>query len=222
MLALHEAYKTYQDERILDGLWGQADYFSHHVLFYQRLGMVNQNTSMPNGLFKDKKTLKPKRHDRLVQAWPLLYHYTGWQDVYDRYKSFENARRSAWVSDWFLQTGEWEREVRPKSSNVPPDKITDLHGTREDREGITLTWTSPKDDGATGRAKRYFVKFSDKPIVTFAPTDNPARYNDKARIVREVEAAITDKKKREKLKSHNVSKEMFGPEKAVHPLYDPD
>ncbi len=193
-IALHEAYKTYDDERILDGIWGQADYFSRHVLYYPRLGMINNRTGMPNrplGHGKDRgATLTPQRQDWLIQAWPILYHYTGWPDVAERYRNFEQSRTDTWTQDVFLQTGHWERENMAKHSSRPPESITDLRVTRADRSGIALSWTSPRDDGPTGRAERYFVKYSDKPIVEFAPTDHPRRDADKVRIVQKAEDLI--------------------------------
>jgi hypothetical protein len=204
-IALHEAYKTYDDERILDGLWGQADYFSHHVLYYPRLGMINNRTGMPNrplGHGKDRgATLTPQRHDWVIQAWPVLYHYTGWPEVAERYRNFERARKDAWAQDVFLQTAHWEQQNVAKRSSRPPDPITDLRVTRADRSGIALTWTSPRDDGPAGRAERYFVKYSSKPIVEFAPTDNPARDGDKARIVQKVEERALSRSKGKRLKA---------------------
>ncbi|MFH0731165.1 MAG: hypothetical protein V2B19_33080 [Pseudomonadota bacterium] len=220
VLTLHEAYKTYQDERILDGIWGLADYFSHHVLFFPRLGMVNNWTSMPNAILKDTEAITPLRHDRLIQIWPILYHYTGWKEVNERYRSFETARRDVYVSDWFLQTGEWEQKVRPKTSGLSPEKIADLRVVRAERKGITLSWTSPKDDGESGHAQRYFVKYSHKPIVPFAPTDNPRRFTEKNRIVKEIETAITGKSYKNK-RDHKIIADMFTPEDKIDPLYDP-
>jgi hypothetical protein len=194
VLALHEAYKTYDDERILDGIWGLADYFSHHVVYYPRLGMVNKWTAMPNSYLGDDavsqegKTIFPQRHDRHVQMWPVLYHYTGWADVLERYRGFESIRKKSEIQDWFLQTIDWEQENKKKHSVSPPDQIKDLKVIQADRSsGITLTWTSPKDDGPLGRATQYFVKYSSKPIVEFAPTDNPERAAGKKRVVQAIE-----------------------------------
>ncbi len=196
-IALHEAYKTYDDERILDGIWGQADYFSHHVLYFPRLGMINNRTGMPNRPLGHGKelgaTLTPQRHDWMIQAWPVLYHYSGWPDVAERYRNFERAR--TWTQDVFLQTTYWEQRNVAKRSARPPDPITDLRVTGAGRAGITLAWTSPRDDGPRGRAERYFVKYSDKPIVEFAPTDHPARAGDKARIVQKTEALVLARSK---------------------------
>jgi len=199
VLALHEAYKTYGDERILDGLWGLADYFTHHVIYFPRLGLFSKWTAMPSqwlGQGQGKSSLDLLRHARHVQAWPLIYHYTGWPELEERYRSVEAARQGTWVRDWFLQTGYWEQSTAAKHSNVPPERITDLRIANADRNGITLHWTSPRDDGPTGRAARYFVKYSAKPIVEFAPTDNPAREPEKQRIIREVENLVLSRPKR--------------------------
>ncbi len=205
-IALHEAYKTYDDERILDGIWGQADYFSHHVLDYPRLGMINNRTGMPNkplGYGEGRgATVTPQRHDWMIQAWPVLYHYTGWPDVAERYRNFERARTGTWTQDRFLQTVYWEQQNVAKRSSRPPDPITDLRVTRADHSGIALTWTSPRDDGPTGRAERYFVKYSTKPIVEFAPTDNPARDGDKARIVQKAEELVLSRSRGKRLKTN--------------------
>jgi hypothetical protein len=191
VFALHEAYRTYGDERILDGIWGLADYFSHHVLFYPRLGMINHFTGMPSdrlGEYPD--SLSPQRHDRVTQVWPLLYHYTGWEETRRRYASFERARVGTSVQDRFLQTHRWEGENRAKRSRRPPDAVNDLRVVRTDADGIVLAWTSPRDDGPSGRAERYFVKYSDKPIAEFAPTDHPMRAREKTRLVEETEEAM--------------------------------
>ncbi len=210
-IALHEAYKTYDDERILDGLWAQADYFSHHVLAYPRLGMINNRTGMPNKVLGEgegkRATLTPQRHDWVTQAWPILYHYSGWSDVAERYREFERARKETWTQDRFVQTVNWEQQNVPKRSTRPPDPIADLRVTRADHSGIALTWTSPRDDGPTGRAERYFVKYSNKPIVEFAPTDNPQRAADKARIARKVEELVLSRSPGKRLKTQVASGE---------------
>jgi hypothetical protein len=198
ILALHEAYKTFDDERILDGIWAQADYFAHHVPFFPRLAMMNNRTSMPNkrlGTGQQRgASLTPRDHDRYIQGFPLLYHYTGWPAVIERHQVFQQAAEDNWVRDWFMQTGHWVREQHPKRSHQPPEPITDLEVVRAGRDGIQLRWTSPADDGPEGRAERYFVKYSDKPIVDFAPTDNPARAEHMQRILRAAEDLVLERR----------------------------
>jgi hypothetical protein len=167
--------------------------------------MINNRTGMPNKPLgygaKKVATLSPQRHDWMVQAWPVLYHYSGWPDVAERYRNFERARKDEWTQDRFVQTVHWEQQNMARRSTRPPDPVTDLRVTRADRSGITLTWTSPRDDGPTGRAARYFVKYSTKPIVEFAPTDNPRRAADKTRIVQKVEDLILSRSRGKKMKT---------------------
>jgi hypothetical protein len=222
VLALHEAYRTYHDERILDGLWAQADYFSHHVLFFPRLGMLNNWTSMPTDyLGSSAKSVTPDRHDHLLQALPYLYHYTGWPDVMERLKAVQAGREGYWVDSRFLQTEAWAEEGGAKRGSRRPEPITDLRVEKADRSGVVLAWTSPKDDGPTGKAARYFVKYSDKPIVEFAPTDNPQRAEEMARVIREVEdhELATPRKVR---RTVNVGPHDYRPEKRAAPRHDPN
>lgn len=222
IFALHEAYRAYGDERILDGIWALADYFSHHVLFYPRLAMVNQFVSMPGerlGFAAD--SLYPQRHDRMTQAWPLLYHYTGWAETFERYAAFDRARQQSFVQDRFLQTYAWEQQNRRKLTRKAPSAVTDLAVTRASRAGIALRWTSPSDDGADGRAERYFVKVSDRPIREFAPTDHPARIPEKARIVAAVEQEVFSRRRRNPKAGYYANVEVE-PEILASPLADPD
>ncbi len=225
VLALHEAYKTYDDERILDGIWALADYFSHHVVFYPRLGMVNQHTSMPNAyLGAGENSMSPQRHDRHIQAWPVLYHYTGWPDVRLRYDSFEEKRENTYVRDWFLQTLSWETDTRKKLSEQAPARVNDLRAVNVGRKGIELKWTSPADDGPDGHAERYFVKISDRPLVEYAPTDNPMRVMEKKRVVMEAEDTILQDiagRKRAK-SSYSFEQGAVRPESTQHPRLHPD
>ena len=56
-----------------------------------------------------------------------------------------------------------------KSTNqgdtTPPAKITDLTITSQDLFSVTLTWTSPGDDGTTGQAELYFLRYSTSEIT---------------------------------------------------------
>lgn len=194
VLALHEAYKTYQDERILDALWGMADYFAHHVIFYPEIGAFTGVTGMPTPLLTGADMVAPQLHDRHIQVLPLLVHYTGWDELEARYLRVKEVTSRRRINSWFTQTRGWEEVSKAKFSSSGPDRITDLAVTSIGDDQFSLRWTSPGDDGPNGRASRYFVKVSDKPIVEFAPTDNPLRNAEKTRIVSEVQKAITSRK----------------------------
>ena len=226
VFALHAAYRTYGDERILDGLWAIADYMSHHVLFYPGLGMINQHTSMPNDrLGAPRDNLDPLRHDDQTMAWPVLFHYTGWADTRARYDAFTRERKKEFMQEVFEQTWFWETRNRRKSSVDPPAQITDLRVEGVDSGGIRLAWTSPPDDAANGHAERYFVKYSDRPIQDFAPTDHPARHAEKARIVADYEAQALAQQARATGRQHfvlNWQRIDVAPEVLRTPLRSPD
>lgn len=54
---------------------------------------------------------------------------------------------------------------------TPPGAISDLAAGSATFESLTLTWTAPGDDGASGTAVSYDVRFSPNPIVTDADFD---------------------------------------------------
>jgi hypothetical protein len=203
-MALHEAYKTYDDERILDGLWGLGDYFAHHVIYFPKLGLLNNRTSMPNDLLGYEGSLTPHFHDHYIQALPILYYYSGWQELQERYLGILKGNPDQYIPDNFRQFGIWQQE-NAKRSTRPPAPITDLRVTSASRQGIALSWTSPADDGPGGRATRYFVKYSDKPITDFAATDNPARAKDMARIVAETDTVVQARAEGGKLGKNDVT-----------------
>ena len=53
---------------------------------------------------------------------------------------------------------------RGKTDGMPPKRIGDLATSNPTAESITLTWTAPGDDGRTGAATSYDVRFSKTPI----------------------------------------------------------
>ena len=228
VLAMHEAYKTYHDERILDGIWGLADYFSNHVIYFPKIGMMNNRTSMPNSLLgygkgKDS-SLNPRHHDRYLQAFPLLYHYTGWDKINKRYKGILSTAKKMKTRDWYLQTGYWQELNKKKLSSSPPDRITDLSVISTNDNGIQIRWTSPKDDGPQKRAKRYFLKYSNKPIVEFAPSDNPARFTDINKIVNQADELVIKRSKGKKILAKHLKfiPEDTGQEPANIQRWHPD
>jgi len=51
------------------------------------------------------------------------------------------------------------------AEDVPPAVITDLRVAAVGQTSVTLGWTAPGDDGTTGTAASYTVKFSTSPIT---------------------------------------------------------
>ena len=60
---------------------------------------------------------------------------------------------------------------------VAPGKITDLTASSSDNEGeVKLSWTAPGDDGYTGTAQQYQVKYATFPIITESDWNNLNTY----------------------------------------------
>jgi formylglycine-generating enzyme required for sulfatase activity len=63
----------------------------------------------------------------------------------------------------------------PFSDNVPPAKVIDLSAAPVDSTTIRLTWRAPGDDGLTGTAASYDVRYSGEPIETDADGESAAQ-----------------------------------------------
>ena len=52
----------------------------------------------------------------------------------------------------------------PEDDQVAPAAITDLTVVTETDTNLTLNWTAPGDDGSTGTATSYDLRYSTTPI----------------------------------------------------------
>ena len=65
------------------------------------------------------------------------------------------------------------------SDTTPPAAITDLAASTGSAEGtVDLTWTAPGDDGNTGTAMIYAIKYATSAITTLTAWSNAASVND--------------------------------------------
>jgi len=55
--------------------------------------------------------------------------------------------------------------TRPPADVTPPAAVQDLNASNLDGHRIRLTWTAPGDDGITGRASQYEVRYASAPIT---------------------------------------------------------
>ncbi len=65
--------------------------------------------------------------------------------------------------------------VPPTSDTTAPDAITGLTAGSPTSSSITLTWTASGDDGSTGQAAAYDVRYSQSPITSDAAFDGASQ-----------------------------------------------
>lgn len=170
MLGFHEAYKTYGDEEILDNIWGETDYFKQVPWRGSKKGIPNAPTIPATlmGTNYNANIFDPNYHMRTAQALALAWYYTGDKDIRQRMNDHvEGIRGSTWghLTCWI--------ENKKSGRDKPPDKIADFACIKTDRGGLKFEWTAPKGYGKSGRAVKYFIKYSSKPMVQWAPVNNP-------------------------------------------------
>jgi hypothetical protein len=168
MLGFHEAYKTYGDEAILDNLWGEADYYLQVPWKGPGRGIPNAPT-IPATLM-GTNVPPPNWHMRTAQALGLCYYYTGDRELKKRFDDYlANARPigATWgdLCAWVL--------AKKGGRDKPPEAVSDLACARAGRDGLAFNWTAPRAHGAAGKAARYFLKCSARPLVKWAPVNSP-------------------------------------------------
>lgn len=176
MLGFHEAYKTYGDEEILDNIWGTMDYFTQVPWIGPGKGIPN-GPSIPATLmgkdYNDKK-FAPNYHMRTGQALALAWYYTGNQEIKKRMQDHVDGKVEN--NTWGHLTA-WVKSRKGDRDKLP-EAVTDLKCTSDSRDGLKFEWTAPKAYGASGKAVKYFLKFSTKPIVQWAQVNNPEAPDD--------------------------------------------
>ncbi|MCD6505600.1 Ig-like domain-containing protein [Candidatus Poribacteria bacterium] len=90
----------------------------------------------------------------------LKNNYWGTADEFEViskiYCWFNDSNRGMVEYQPFLTTPVWEE----KQDTTPPAKIQDLTVIGKTKTSITLQWTAPGDDGNTGRASAYEIRYS--------------------------------------------------------------
>jgi len=67
-------------------------------------------------------------------------------------------------SNWSALSNIVCRRTQPPDDGTPPAAITDLIASDPTARSVTLTWTAPGDDGTTGTAYRYNIRYSESLI----------------------------------------------------------
>jgi hypothetical protein len=69
------------------------------------------------------------------------------------------------AGNWSAKSNIASAATTVKQDNVPPAAVTDLAVSAFGTNTVTLTWTAPGDDGWTGTAACYDVRYSRNPIT---------------------------------------------------------
>lgn len=118
---------------------------------------------------------KSNYHKRTGQALALAYYYTGDKELKKRMEDHVangQLHGTTWghMSQWVID--------KKGGRDTPPEPVTDLQCIGVSKDGIIFEWTASKAYGKSGKATRYFIKFSRKPIVKWAPVNNPTAPED--------------------------------------------
>ncbi|MCK5849868.1 MAG: hypothetical protein KAH23_03055 [Kiritimatiellae bacterium] len=175
MIAFHEAYRTYGDEEILDNLWGMCDYYRNQVPWKPGIGTpqipVVPMSRKPFDKYKLGRGGKFQYHMRTCQGYALAYLYTG--DAKLKTMMEDYGKGSGWnINGTWGHMYHWVK-ARKAGHEKLPDKITDLKCHKAQKNNLVFQWTAPKAYGKSGKAARYFLKYSNKPLVQWAPVSNP-------------------------------------------------
>ncbi len=69
------------------------------------------------------------------------------------------------AANWSAKSNIASAPTTARSDDVPPATVTDLSAIGSTTSTVTLSWTAPGDDGATGTAAYYDIRFSTAPIT---------------------------------------------------------
>ena len=172
MLAFHEAFRTYGDEEVLDNLWGMCDYYRNQVPWSPEKGTPQiPVVPQPCGNY-EKEPYKLQAHMRTCQGYALAYLYTGDARLKTMMEDLAQKGGGGFTAGTWGHLYHWIKD-RKGGREKPPEAVTDLACTKAARDGLVFEWTAPKGHGKSGKAARYFLKFSTKPLVKWALVANP-------------------------------------------------
>lgn len=165
-IAAYELYRETGDEELLDimGSWLEWAIDEAYV----------PGIGMPHRFERGKDRLKYEHHWYPGVAAPACYIALGDNRALEMTKewagsSMANVKKETLVNHPVGQTAGFVLSIleKEKKDKVPPKPINDLRGRFIKGTGIELKWTSPVDLGkeSSGLAHRYWLKYSDAPIV---------------------------------------------------------
>ena len=103
-------------------------------------------------------------------AWIWIEKVWNTEHAFWEYRHHIRRKRLSDSSVAFITDGTYYVERKSlawhgKTDGMPPKRVADLAASSPAAESVTLGWTAPGDDGRTGTAARYEVRYSKAPIV---------------------------------------------------------
>ncbi|HET6429112.1 MAG TPA: hypothetical protein VFJ30_11915, partial [Phycisphaerae bacterium] len=157
------------DERMRDLAIGCADWSINYEVATQ--GFPYHNLAEPWAVAPDKRGGQYG-----CPAWAAGYHL----DLYGfAYRHTGDGKYLPYFDlAWEKNAGTWwlgyfptamHMVYGPRPDRVVPAAVSDLEAKAAEGGSVALTWTAPGDDGKTGVADVYQIKYAAKPILDFVP-----------------------------------------------------
>jgi hypothetical protein len=87
------------------------------------------------------------------------------KDSIIRVRSIEFRAGASIVAALFLLFGACSKDPAAPTDTTPPAAVNDLVAINPSSNSIMLTWTAPGDDGRTGTAAQYDIRYSQNPLT---------------------------------------------------------
>ncbi|GAH44333.1 unnamed protein product, partial [marine sediment metagenome] len=138
-------------------------------------------TSSQFTIYLDGGSVSTGTHDTGSKSAPLTgldgtrigHHQAGWiayfNGIMDEVRISSVKREAEWIKASYETQRDhlldWGSEEEEEADTVAPEAIDDLEAATGTNEGeVDLTWTAPGDDGNTGTADSYDIRYSDAEI----------------------------------------------------------
>jgi PcRGLX-like protein central beta sandwich domain/Fibronectin type III domain/Beta-L-arabinofuranosidase, GH127 catalytic domain len=151
-MALGRYYKHHPEEELRDGILGLADWLCYDVR--------GDAGGFSYRWYADRKSGRSVSGNRCMNTMSWAYMATGQK----RYLEAAAKHAAGWKeSRWYLSGfGQDYLSIKhgKRADGELPGAVKDLAVRASGGGSVTLTWTAPGDDGATGQATEYQIKYS--------------------------------------------------------------
>jgi len=161
------------DERMRDLALGCADWAMTYEVTSE--GYPSPPKRVPPWTLTPAERVGPKYKPGWCPAWANGYHIDLYAWAYSQ--TGDTKYLPAMEFAWEKNAGTWwlgyfptamSMAYGPRPDRSPPAAVADLKAHVKGNR-VTLTWTTPGDDGAEGAAAVYQIKHATKPILDFVP-----------------------------------------------------